>query len=245
MHQETRTAEPWAGVKPKRILIVEPLELFAAMLADTLRAQSGFTVVARLGTAAEAETALENRRIDLVLLNLSLPDRGGLELIAALGERKHPARIVVCTSVNHPSAIATAFVLGAHAFVERSSGLPELVATLRRVARGEHCLGPRAAEVLRNHASGREETEVLQATDLTVLRRLALREPVRDIAASLNLSASGVYKVRRRIARATGARTKRDFHRAALTLGLVPGEPVGAAIDDGATAATDRIGAGP
>ena len=86
---------------------------------------------------------------------------------------------------------------------------------------------------------------MLQATDLTVLRRLALREPVRDIAASLNLSASGVYKVRRRIARATGARTKRDFHRAALTLGLVPGEPVGAAIDDGATAATDRIGAGP
>jgi len=245
MHQETRTAEPWPGVKPTRILIVEEQALFASMLAELLRAHSGFTVVASVGTFAAAENALENRKIDLVVVNLTLPDRSGLELIAALGERKHSARIVVCTAVEHPSAVVTAFGLGAHAFVERSSGLPELVATLRRVARGEHCLGPRVAKVLRDHASGREETGILQATDLTVLRRLASREAVRDIAASLNLSASGIYKVRHRIARATGARTKRDFHRAALSLGLVSGDPGSAEVNGQDPADAGENDAGP
>lgn len=222
MHQETRTAEPWPGVKPLRLLIVESQTLFAAMLLEVLSAEPGIRIVGTAGTAAEAIRALENAEVDVVMLDLMLPDRSGLELIGEITGRENPARIVVCSATNDPAAITMAFGLGAHAFVEKTSALPELVGTLRQAARGEHCLTARAAEVLGEHARGAGATRLLQPGDLAVLRRLALREHVRDIAAATGLSPSGVYKIRQRIGRAGGARAKEDFHRFAARLGLVP-----------------------
>jgi DNA-binding NarL/FixJ family response regulator len=223
MHQATGTTEPWPRGKSIRVLIVEDQNLFAAMLLEILASQPGFQVVGSVGTASAAEELLGKIEADVVMLDLMLPDRSGLELIELLGARKISARIVVCSAVNHPAAIAMAYGLGAHAFIEKTSGIPDLIETLRRAARGEYCLTPRAAEVLRDHVRGQGDNRLLQPGDLGVLRRLALHEPVRDIAARVNLSASGVYKVRQRIARATGARTKRDFYLLAVRLGLVPG----------------------
>jgi DNA-binding NarL/FixJ family response regulator len=223
MHQETRTAEPWPKGKTIRLLIVEDQNLFAAMLLEILSSQSDIKVVGTAASAAEAETILSTTEVDVIMLDLMLPDRSGLELIEALTARGTKARIVVCSAANHPTAIAMAYGLGAHAFIEKTSGIPELIDTLRRAARGEYCLSPRAAEVLRDHARGQRDSRLIQPGDLGVLRRLALHEPVRDIAAGVNLSASGVYKVRQRIARATGVRSKRDFYQLAVRLGLVPG----------------------
>jgi DNA-binding NarL/FixJ family response regulator len=223
MHQETRTAEPWPGGRRVRVLIVEDQVLFASMLREILETQPGIRVVGTVGTAAEAEARLADEGVDVVLLDLLLPDRSGLELIETLAARGSRARIVVCSAMNHPSAIAMAYGLGAHAFIGKTSGIPEVIDIVSRAARGEYCLTPVAAEVLRDHARGQGAHGLLQPGDLGVLRRLALHEPVRDIAVAVQLSASGVYKVRQRIGRATGARTKRDFYQLAVRLGLVAG----------------------
>lgn len=224
MHQETRTDEPWPGVKLLRLLVVESQTLFAAMLIEVLSGEPGIRIVGTAGTAAEATTVLEKPGVDVVMLDLMLPDRSGLELIGEITGRENPARIVVCSATNDPAANTMAFGLGAHAFVEKTSALPELVDTLRKAARGEHCLTARAAEVLGEHARGAGATRLLPPEDLAVLRRLALREHVRDIAVATGLSPSGVYKIRQRIGRAGGARTKEDFCRFAARLGLVPTE---------------------
>lgn len=87
MHQETRTAEPWPGGKAVRVLIVEDQVLFAAMLREILATQPGIRVVGTAGTAAEAEAMLAGGGADVVLLDLLLPDRSGLELIESLAAR--------------------------------------------------------------------------------------------------------------------------------------------------------------
>ena len=224
MHQETRTTEPWPGVKPLRLLVVESQTLFVSMLVEVLSTEPGIRIVGTAGTTAEAAAALAEPGVDVVMLDLMLPDRSGLELIGEIASLETPPRIVVCSATNDPAAIIMAFGLGAHAFVEKSSALPELVGTLRKAARGEHCLTSRAAEVLGERARGAGAAHLLQPGDLAVLRRLALREHVRDIAAAIRLSTSGVYKVRQRIARVSGARTKNDFRQFAERLGLVPRE---------------------
>ena len=229
MHQDTRTAEPWPRAETLRLLIVESQTLFASMLIEVLSVEPGIRIVGTAGTAAEAINALENAAVDVVMLDLMLPGRSGLELIGEIAGRENPARIVVCSATNDPAAITMAFGLGAHAFVEKTSALPELVDTLRKAARGEHCLTARAAEVLGEHARGAGATRLLQPEDLAAPRRLALREHVRDIAVAMGLSASGVYKIRQRIGRAGGARTKEDFCRFAARLGLVPSK--GAPLD--------------
>lgn len=209
-------------MKPLRLLIVESQTLFASMLREILSVEPGFRIVGTAATAADAEAALEKSAVDVVMLDLALPDRGGLELIGRISARGATARIVVCSTTDDPAAIAMAFGLGAHGFVEKTGDLTELVDTLRKVARGDFCLTSRAATVLGEHARGAGDPGLLPPGDLAVLRRLALNEPVRAIAATSGLSTSCVYKVRQRIARVGGVRERRDFHTFAVRLGLVP-----------------------
>lgn len=241
MHREKPAPAPPPARKPVRIVIVEDQTLFAALLTEILSAQPDFLVVGSAGTSAAAEALLAKAAADVVILDLTLPDRGGLELLQALNRAGSRTRVVVCSAAIHPAAIATAYGLGAHAFIEKTGGIHELIDTLRRAARGEYCLPPRAAEVLSQHAQGSSGPGLLQPGDLGVLRRLARHEPVRQIAAEVGLSASGVYKVRRRIARRTGARTKRELYQLAVGLGLVTG--TGGPADDGSSPRRPAAGA--
>ena len=137
MQPEPPSSDPWSRAGTVRILIVEEQVLCSEMLREILSAQPGLRVVATARTAAAAEALLEREGVDVVLLDLLLPDRSGLELIGALAARGSRARLVVCSAMNHRAAIATAFSLGAHAFVPKTATLAELIDTLRTRRRVE------------------------------------------------------------------------------------------------------------
>lgn len=75
MHQETRNAEPSPKGKPIRLLIVEDQNLFAAMLLEILTSQPDLKVLGTAASAAEAETMLSTTEVDVIMLDLMLPDR--------------------------------------------------------------------------------------------------------------------------------------------------------------------------
>ena len=90
---------------------------------------------------------------------------------------------------------------------------------------GSICLSPRVSEVLRQQAGFDSGLTVVRPGDLGILRRMLRHESVRAIAQDVGMSASGVYKVRERIARRTGARTKAELYEVAVEFGLLPGIP--------------------
>jgi two-component system invasion response regulator UvrY len=206
-----------------RVFLVEDQTLFSTLLVTVLARTRRFEVV---GTAATAEAAireLASATPDLVLVDLVLPDMSGFELIARLVIGRPAFRIVVCSAAAHDEAIAMAFALGAHGFVAKKDGIPALLETLERAADGLFSLSSQVSTVLRGRLQGRPDRAEVLPGDLGVLRRLARRESVADISRAVGLSPSGVYKVRQRLARCLGARTKSDFFRAAERLGLVEG----------------------
>lgn len=211
--------------RPIRILLVDDQTLFSSLLREILTHQPRFLVVGEAATASAALATIETAAPDLVLVDLVLPDMSGLELIDRLLAGKPAYKIVVCSAACHDRAIAMAFGLGVHGFVEKTCGIPELIEALDRTAQGSISLSPRVSNVLRQQARADANVASLRPGELGILRRILRHESVRTIARDVGLSESGVYKVRQRIARRTGATTKRELYQVAVELGLLPEFP--------------------
>jgi DNA-binding response OmpR family regulator len=105
------------------ILLIEDDDALATMLSDTLRARS--YGVWQVGSAAEAEAALDEVRPDLILLDLMLPDRNGLIMCARLKARAG-APVIICSATKRKDDAAIGFQLGADDFLRKPFSVDEL-----------------------------------------------------------------------------------------------------------------------
>lgn len=117
-----------SAAKPIQVLVVEDEASIRRLLRTTLEAE-GY-VVLEAATAREAETLAGNRRVDLYLIDLGLPDRDGGELIRALRAwNRRP--IIVLSARTHEAQKVAALDAGADDFVTKPFGVAELHARLR------------------------------------------------------------------------------------------------------------------
>ena len=131
-HIRVDTVSGTPGRSPN-ILLIEDDAALASMLSDTLRARS--YGVWQVGSAADAEVALDEVRPDLILLDLMLPDRNGLIMCAKLKARAG-APVIICSATKRKEDAAIGFQLGADDFLRKPFSVDELQArielTLRR-----------------------------------------------------------------------------------------------------------------
>ena len=114
------------------ILLIEDDAALASMLSDTLRARS--YGVWQVGSAADAELALDEVRPDLILLDLMLPDRNGLIMCARLKARAG-APVIICSATKRKEDAAIGFQLGADDFVRKPFSVDELQARIELALR--------------------------------------------------------------------------------------------------------------
>ena len=107
-----------------RILLVEDRDSLRRLLARAL-ADDGYEVAAA-STGGDAVRLLGERPFDLVLTDLKLPDRSGLEVLAASREKQPRVPVVVLTGYGSIGAAVEAMKLGAHDFLEKPLELPDL-----------------------------------------------------------------------------------------------------------------------
>jgi DNA-binding response OmpR family regulator len=122
-------------VRSPNLLLVEDDASLASMLSDTLRARS--YGVWHVGSAADAEAALDEVRPDVILLDLMLPDRNGLIMCARLKARAG-VPVIICSATKRKDDAALGFQLGADDFLRKPFSIDELQEridlTLRRAA---------------------------------------------------------------------------------------------------------------
>lgn len=218
--------EPEGGAKrPHRVFVVDDHPIFSDVLAELLNQSGDFAVVGSASSGEEALARLEALPVDILLLDLMLPGISGLEVLERLRGRDGVMRTVVYSGMATDESIAAAFAQGVSAFIEKSAGVEELLASLRAVVRGEFPMNARMSGVLRAVVRQRMARKDLAASDLLILRRLALRHTAKEIADELGMSASAVYKARTRIATRMGLSGRAGFYSAAASLGLVQATP--------------------
>lgn len=129
-----------------RIFIVDDHELVRTGLRSVLECESDFEVVGEAGTAAEAVPAICQHRPEVVLLDIRLPDRSGLEVCQEIRSRCPDTRVVILTSVATGEALEQSTVAGASRFLLKENSNADLVKAVRAVAGGEAVLDQRTID---------------------------------------------------------------------------------------------------
>ena len=207
-----------------RILIADDHELvrrgLRQLLADT------FPELV-LGEAVDGRQALEaaaKQTWDIVLLDINMPGRSGIEILQEL-KRLHPRLpVVVLSAFPEKDFAIRAFKLGASGYVSKQSASHELMAAINKALAGGRYVTNSLAEALAATIAGDVAAyphEMLSNRELQVLRMVALGKPLKQIADELALSEKTVGTYRTRIGRKLGLSTNVEIARYAARHKLV------------------------
>ncbi len=177
-----------------RIVLVDDHEVVRLGLRSLLERHSDLVVVGEAGTANEAIRAVENLAPDVVVLDIRLPGRSGVEACAEIKRRWPKTKIVILTSYADDEVLLDAIVAGAEGYVLKQVGSDDLVQALRRVGRGERLLDPRLTKQVFTKLREMRERERAEAfaglseRELEVLALVTEGKTNREIGKALHLS---------------------------------------------------------
>jgi DNA-binding NarL/FixJ family response regulator len=185
-----------------RVLICDDHPIFREGLKKTLSFHPDIRVVGEAGSAAELFELLGRTACDVLVLDISLPDRNGLEVLGELREAGPGPAVVVLSMHSEQQYAVRAIRAGARAYIEKAGVPLELVSALRKVAAGGVYVSLAQAEQLALEVSCRPGIPAhgeLSEREHQVLRLLARGQGIKQTAHELSLSPSTVATYRARI----------------------------------------------
>lgn len=172
------------GGSPVRILVVEDHPIVRQALAGLLRTQSDLQLVAEVSTASEAAAFLRQHTVDVVVLDICLPDEDGLAVLAATRNVVPNPAVVVLSSHEGEAVIGRAFEGGALGYVSKVAPAAELLAAIRDVARGKRFISQGLSGKLADYTA----REALKPRELEMLELAAVGFGNHEIGRRLGLA---------------------------------------------------------
>ncbi len=208
-----------------RVLIIDSHAIVRRGIISLLREY--FDKDVEVGETADARTgmiAVSQNAWDLVLLDINMPGRSGLELIAEIKREKPELPILVITTHPEKDYALRAFKSGAVGYVSKQSTPEVLVTAVKRVLEGGRYVSQTLAEHLAGAMAGKAggiSHETLSNRELLVLKLIASGKSIKEISAELALSVKTVATYRSRIAGKMHLSSNVDLARYAMQHGLV------------------------
>jgi DNA-binding NarL/FixJ family response regulator len=196
------------------LIIADDHQLVRAGLCNLIDSQPDLEVSAQCRTGKEALAALATQPCHALLLDLSLPDMSGLDVLKAV--RSHHPNVAVLVLSGFPEKQFGINVLraGANGFISKGVDEPELLRAVRTVARGGRYIGPELAELLvggMDKDADQPAHSVLSEREFQIFCKLAEGRSVTEIANKLCLSVKTVSTYRSRLLEKMGMKTNADI----------------------------------
>jgi two-component system, NarL family, invasion response regulator UvrY len=197
-----------------RIAVVDDHQLVRIGLKQIIEAEADFAWAGEARSGREALTLLRTNPVDVLLLDLSLPDMSGLDVLRQV--RAHHEAVATLVLSAYPEMQYGLNVLraGASGFVSKTADDAELCRAIRAAVRGGRYVSPELAELLvsgMQGAPGEPRHSVLSEREFQIFCKLAEGKSVSEIAAKLYLSVKTVSTYRTRILEKMGMRTNADI----------------------------------
>jgi len=202
-----------------RLAIAEDHTIVRWALREALGKADDIEVVGEAGTAAETIEMVKRDRPEVLLLDITLPDRSGFDVLAELRPLETAPLVIVLTWHTEPSYAARAIAAGAHGYLTKSVEPDQLMAAIRAVSRGEQVIPPGIEQLL---ASGDgHPASALTAREQQVMEMLARGLTNREIAEHLEISIKTVDTHRGHVLKKLGLRNNSELTRFAVKHGYV------------------------
>jgi DNA-binding NarL/FixJ family response regulator len=207
-----------------RVIVADDHAVVREGLKQIVAEVPDMTVVAEAATGDETLAAAREVQADILVLDLSMPGRGGLEVLREVRHLR-PDLPVLVLSVHSPAQYGIRMLRsGASGYMTKESAPEELVLAIRKVVDGGKYLSAEMAERLADHLSqkgpGRPH-ELLSDREFEIVRRLALGKKISEIAEELALSPKTVSTYRRRAMAKLNVETNAELTHYALEEGLI------------------------
>jgi DNA-binding NarL/FixJ family response regulator len=206
-----------------RVVIADDHTILREGLRQLLGAERDIEVVAEAADGHEALARVRDFDFDVLLLDMSMPGKSGIDLIKQAKSERPKLRVLVLSMHEETQYAVRAIKAGASGYVTKDSAGTQLVTAIRRVAGGGAFVTPEVAEQLALGAmpgAERPPHDLLSDREFEVFQRLVAGETVTAIAARLNLSGKTVSTHKARLMEKLGIDNQADLVRYAMKHGL-------------------------
>lgn len=190
------------GIQMIRLAIVDDHAIVRAGFREMLNEELGMSIQFEAGTAEEAQTLLRQHPCDVLMLDLSLPDQHGIDLLRAVKQRHDETQVLVISSFSEERYALSMIRSGASGYLCKDCDRGDLINAINTVAQGRRYVSSNTAELLAREMAGESDKpphENLSEREMQVFMRLVKGETVSVIAEALHLSVKTVSTYRSRL----------------------------------------------
>ena len=208
-----------------RVILCDDHALIRRGIRDTLSDAPDIQVVGEAGDYSELRALLRGTACDVLVLDINMPGRSGLDVLAALkddGDMK--MRVLICSMYPEDQYAIRALRAGAFGYVNKGGDPQQLVAAVRTVSQGKKFVTPDIAQMLVESLTAPEVAhahEKLSDRELQTLVMIASGKRLSDIASELTLSPKTVSVYRARVLEKLGLANNSELTVYAIRNGLV------------------------
>ncbi len=206
------------------IIITDDHEIVREGLKKILSKQEDMKIAGEASNIMELQKLLSNKKADLVLLDISLPDKSGLDFVKDIKLHFPDVKVLVLSIYPEEKFAKRAIDLGADGYLSKGSKPSEIIEAIKKIEKGGKYLTSEAMEelFLRPGKSGSEASyKGLSNREFEVLRLLAKGSKIIEIASSLGLSVNTIASYKTRIQYKLNLKSTAELIRYAIDNDLV------------------------
>jgi two-component system response regulator NreC len=210
-----------------RVVVVDDHAVVRSGLRHILDSAEGIEVVGEAGDAQNAIFETRAQKPDLILMDIVMPGKSGIETIPDLLKDAPDAKVLILSMEDDPHYVHEAFAAGAAGYILKEAADTDLVTAVREIAAGGSYVHPTlGARMVSAEAAERKRADAdpLSDRERDVLRMLALGHTNQEIAVTLYISVRTAETHRAHIMQKLRLQTRAQLVRYALAQGLLGDE---------------------
>ena len=207
-----------------RILIADDHAIVRAGLRQFIADQPDMEVTGEAASGSEAVQLVRGAEFDVVLLDISMPDRNGIDTLKTLKQLRPTLPVLMLSGFAEDQYAVNLLRGGASGYLNKEAASTQLVGAIRTVVRGRKFVSPALAQILADGVTGdagRPLHAELSQREFQIFCKLAAGVAVSKIADELFLSVKTVSTYRTRVLEKMGMKSNADLTYYAIKNGLI------------------------